>query len=117
LPFKVPSVNFGLRHMTHAKVSLKPWQPVRVWRNRTNNEQRRTVAVYPCVETFPPGAEVTLFEAPDDDGVLHSGSRVAVGARGDSVALVIQPGNAVFVHIDLANSAATSVIADITQEP
>jgi hypothetical protein len=30
---------------------------------------------------------------------------------------MIQPGNAVFVHIDLAKSAATSVIADITQEP
>ncbi len=42
--------------MTHAKVSLKPWQPVRVWRNRTKSEQRRTITVYPCVETFPPGS-------------------------------------------------------------
>jgi hypothetical protein len=31
--------------------------------------------------------------------------------------MVIQPGNAVFVQIDLAKSGATSVIADITQEP
>jgi hypothetical protein len=30
---------------------------------------------------------------------------------------MIQPGNAVFVHVDLAKSAATSVVADITQEP
>jgi hypothetical protein len=103
--------------MTHAKVSLKPWQPVRVWRNRTKSEQWRTITVYPCVETFPPGSEVSLFEAPDDDGVSPTEGRVAVGTRGDSVALVIQPGNAVFVHIDLAKSAATSVIADITQEP
>ncbi len=103
--------------MTHAKVSLKPWQPVRVWRNRTRTEQRRTITVYPCVETFPPGSEISLFEAADEDGVSPADSRVAVGPRGDSVALVIQPGNAVFVHIDLAKSAATSVIADITQEP
>jgi hypothetical protein len=103
--------------MTHAKVSLKPWQPVRVWRNRTSSEQRRTITIYPCVETFPPGSEITLFEAPDDDGVCPPAGRVAVGQKGDSVALVIQPGNAVFVHIDLAKSAATSVIADITQEP
>jgi hypothetical protein len=103
--------------MTHAKVSLKPWQPVRVWRNWTKSEQRRTITVYPCVETFPPGSEITLFEAPDEDGVAPTDSRVAVSVRGDSVALVIQPGNAVFVHIDLAKSAATSVIADITQEP
>ncbi|HEV8040193.1 MAG TPA: hypothetical protein VGP62_15100 [Bryobacteraceae bacterium] len=103
--------------MTHAKVSLKPWQPVRVWRNRTKNEQRRTITVYPCVETFPPGSEITLFEAPDEDGVSPTDGSVSVGVRGDSVALVIQPGNAVFVHIDLAKSAATSVIADITQEP
>ncbi len=103
--------------MTHAKVSLKPWQPVRVWRNRTSAVQGRTITVYPCVETFPPGSEITLFEAADDDGVSPSEGRVAVGPRGDSVALVVQPGNAVFVHIDLAKSAATSVIADITQEP
>ena len=73
--------------------------------------------MYPCVETFPPGSEITLFEAPDEDGVSPTDGCVSVGARGDSVALVIQPGNAVFVHIDLAKSAATSVIADITQEP
>jgi hypothetical protein len=103
--------------MTHAKVSLKPWQPVRVWRNRTRTEQKRTITVYPCVETFPPGSEISLFEGADDDGVSPSEGRVAVGPRGDSVALVVQPGNAVFVHIDLAKSAATSVIADITQEP
>ncbi len=103
--------------MTHAKVSLKPWQPVRVWRNWTKSEQRRTITVYPCVETFPPGSEITLFEAPDEDGASLTDSRVSVGVRGDSVALMIQPGNAVFVHIDLAKSAATSVIADITQEP
>jgi hypothetical protein len=102
--------------MTHAKVSLKPWQPVRVWRNRTSSEQRRTITVYPCVETFPPGSEITLFEAGDEDG-SPSERKVAVGPRGDSIALLIQPGNAVFVHIDLAKSAATSVIADITQEP
>jgi hypothetical protein len=104
--------------MTHAKVSLKPWQPVRIWRNWTKSEQRRTITVYPCVETFPPGSEISLFEAPDEDGVAPSqGGHIAVGTRGDSVALMIQPGNAVFVHIDLAKSAATSVIADITQEP
>jgi hypothetical protein len=103
--------------MTHAKVSLKPWQPVRVWRNRTSTEQRRTITVYPCVETFPPGCQITLFEAADEDGVSPSERLVAVGPRGDSVALAVQPGNAVFVHIDLAQSAATSVIADITQEP
>jgi hypothetical protein len=103
--------------MTHAKVSLKPWQPVRVWRNWTRSEQRRTITIYPCVETFPPGSEITLFEAPDQDGVSPTDGRVAVGSRGDSVAMVIQPGNAVFVHIDLAKSAATSVVADITQEP
>lgn len=103
--------------MTHAKVSLKPWQPVRVWRNRTRAEQRRTITVYPCVETFPPGSEISLFEAPDNDGLAPSEGRVAVGERGDSVALVIQPGNAVFVHIDLTKSNAASVIADITQEP
>ncbi len=103
--------------MTHAKVSLKPWQPVRVWRNHTKIEQRRTITVYPCIETFPPGSEITLFEAADNDGVTPTDCRVAVGSRGDSVAMVVQPGNAVFVHIDLAKSAATSVIADITQEP
>jgi len=103
--------------MTHAKVALKPWQPVRVWRNRTKSEQRRTITIYPCVETFPPGSEITLFEAADEDGVAPTEGRVAVGLRGDSVALLIQPGNAVFVHIDLAKSAATSVVADITQEP
>ena len=103
--------------MTHAKVSLKPWQPLRVWRNRTRLEQKRTITVHPCVETFPPGTEISLFEAADDDGVSPGDGRVAVGPRGDSVALLIQPGNAVFVHIDLAKSAATSVIADITQEP
>jgi len=40
-----------------------------------------------------------------------------VGPKGDSVALLIQPGNAVYVHIDLAKSGATSAVADITQEP
>jgi hypothetical protein len=103
--------------MTHAKVALKPWQPVRVWRNWTKTEQRRTITIFPCVETFPPGSEITLFEAPDADGVAPTEGRVAVGVRGDSVALMVQPGNAVFVHIDLAKSAATSVVADITQEP
>lgn len=103
--------------MTHAKVSLKPWQPVRVWRNHTKIEQRRTITVYPCIETFPPGSEITLFEAADDDGVTPTEARVALGNRGDSVAMMVQPGNAVFVHIDLAKSSATSVIADITQEP
>ena len=103
--------------MTHAKVSLKPWQPVRVWRNRTGAEQRRTITIYPCVETFPPGAEITLFEAPDDDAVSPTNGRVSVGPKGDSVALLIQPGNAVYVHIDLAKSGATSATADITQEP
>jgi len=103
--------------MTHAKVSLKPWQPVRVWRNRTGSQQLRTITVYPCVETFPPGCQITLFEAADDEGVSPSNGRVAVGPKGDSVALFIQPGNAVFVHVDLAQSAVTSVIADITQEP
>jgi hypothetical protein len=85
-------------------------QSVRVWRNWT-------IPISPCVETFPPGSEVTLFEAPDADGVAPAEGRVAAGVRGDSVALVVQPGNAVFVHIDLAKSAATSVVADITQEP
>jgi hypothetical protein len=103
--------------MTHAKVALKPWQPVRVWRNRTSTEQRRTIAVYPCVETFPPGAEITVFEAADNDGVSQPAGRIDVGPRGDSVALAIQPGNAVFVHIDLAKSSAASVLADISQEP
>ncbi len=103
--------------MTHAKVSLKPWQPVRVWRNRTNTQQLRTITVYPCVETFPPGSQITLLEAEENDGVNPSNRRVDVGPRGDSVALVVQPGHAVFVHIDLAKSAATSVLADITQEP
>lgn len=103
--------------MTHAKVSLKSWQPVRVWRNRTTVEQRRTITIYPCVETFPPGAHIKLFEAADDDGVAPAEGHVEVGPRGDSVAMNIRPGNAVFVHIDLSKSAATSVVADITQEP
>lgn len=103
--------------MTHAKVSLKPWQPLRVWRNRTNVEQPRTIAVYPCVETFPPGCEIKLFEAPDDHGVAPSTGHVDVGQRGDSVALVVRPGHAIFVHIDLAKSKTASVLADITEEP
>jgi len=103
--------------MTHAKVCLKPWQPVRVWRNRTSFEQRRTITVYPCVEAFPPGCEIKLFEASDDDGVAPVDGHIHVGPRGDSVALNIQPGNAVFVHVDLANSNAMTVLADITQEP
>jgi len=103
--------------MTHAKVCLKPWQPVRVWRNRTSLEQRRTITVSPCVETFPPGCEIKLFEAPDDDAVVPENGQVNVGPRGDSVALDIRPGNAVFVRIDLSNSQAMTVLADITQEP
>jgi len=103
--------------MTHAKVSLKPWQPLRVWRNQTSLVQRRTIAVYPCVETFPPGCQIRLFEAPDNDGLAPSSGQVEVGQRGDSVGLAVQPGNAVFLHIDLAASKVASVLADITQEP
>ncbi len=103
--------------MTHAKVSLKPWQPVRVWRNRTGAQQLRTVTVFPCVEAFPPGCQIKLFEAPDEDGVAPSNGHVDVGQRGDAVAMVVQPGHAIFVHVDLANSTSASVLADITQEP
>ena len=103
--------------MTHAKVSLKPWQPVRIWRNRTEVQQRRTIAVYPCVETFPPGCAIKVYEAPDDDGVAPVKTHVDVGQHGDSVALMVGPGNAIYVHVDLAQSRAVSVLADITQEP
>jgi hypothetical protein len=103
--------------MTHAKVSLKPWQPLRVWRNRTNLVQRRTITVYPCVETFPPGCEIKVFEAPDTEGLPPSNGHIEVGQRGDSVGLAVQPGNAIFVHINLSESKVASVLADITQEP
>jgi hypothetical protein len=103
--------------MTHAKVPLKPWQPVRVWRNRTGAQQLRTITVSPCVEMFPPGCQIKLFEAPDDDGVAPTNGHVDVGQRGDSVALAVQPGYAVFVHVELVNSSAVSVLADITEEP
>ena len=103
--------------MTHAKVSLKPWQPHRVWRNRTDAEQRRTITVNPCVETFPPGCQITLFEAADDDAGRTKNGRIELGTKGDSVALMIQPGNAVFVHFDQGKSTVTSVLADVSQEP
>jgi hypothetical protein len=103
--------------MTHSKVALKSWQPVRVWRNRTRVEQLRTVGVYPCVESFPPGCQIKLFEAPDNNGGPPSNGHVDVGQQGDSVALGVRPGYAIFVHVDLAKSQAASVLADITEEP
>lgn len=103
--------------MTHAKVSLKPWQPHRVWRNRTSTEQRRTITVYPCIEAFPPGCQVALFEAAEDTRGPQENSRIELGSKGDSVAMVVQPGHAVFVHYDQGKSIATSVLADISQEP
>jgi hypothetical protein len=103
--------------VTHPKVSLKPWQSHRVWRNQTASDQRRTITVYPCVETFPPGCQVTLFEAPDCAGGPERDGQIELGSKGDSVALVVRPGNAVFVRFDQGKSAVASVLADISQEP
>ena len=103
--------------MTRAKVPLKTWQPLRVWRNRTNADQKRTINVYPCVEQFPPGCVITVFEAPEAETGGSQTGRVDVGPRGDSVALTIQPGNAVFVQFDQGKSSTASVLADIAQEP
>jgi hypothetical protein len=69
------------------------------------------------VESFPPGRQITVCEAADDAGVAQPNGHIDVGPKGDSVALAIQPGNAIFVHINLAKSSAASVLADITQEP
>jgi hypothetical protein len=103
--------------MTRAKVSLKPWQPYRVWRNHAKGEQARTIIVYPCVEMFPAGCAITVFEAPDSHTGGPQNGAVPIGAKGDAVALTVQPGNTVFVHFDNGKTNVISVLADISQEP
>lgn len=101
--------------MTH-RVALKPSQPCRVWRNQTNTELKRTITIYPCIETLPDGCAIRVFEAPDNiTGPPPSGC-VPVGLHGDSVALVIPPGHAAFVNFDRGQTSVISVLAEISEE-
>ena len=101
-----------------SRVHLKHCEAYRVWRNQTGGARDRTVSVYPSAGEFPVQSTVTIFVAPDGHtGGPPAGAGKSVGPGGDSVAVNVPNGSAAFVHYDHGSATATSVDANVGEEP